>query len=344
MRGGPPAGIVTVIVLLLVLAACGGGTPERISGPTPTPDLTPVTVRVGHVASTQWAPLYVALDRGYFDQLHVKVELQPIRLGQDPVDLVSRGQIDAAVTDFSARMFNGLGSGLKFEVVGSMAAIPADGAAPLELEVAKPLVDHGTVKTLADLKGRKIAIAGGAGSGSGYLASLVLHSAGAGLKDMTVIDLAATDMEEAFTIGSIDAALAPAPYSTSMEQHGVAAAKASPPPGTTWSGVLYGDRLGGSAGLRFFQALVRGARDLVGPARTSDDTLAILSKYTGVGADVLKAVPPYDWDAALRPDASALAGLQSSYRALGLLTYGADLPASRIEDTTYSKRASAALR
>lgn len=303
-----------------------------------------MTVKVGHVASTQWAPLYVAIERGYFQRLNVTVQLQAIRLGQDPVDLVSRGRVDVALTDFGAGVFNGLDAGLGFKVVGSMAAIPSGGTPPVQLEVARPLLDRGIVSALADLKGRKIAIAGGAGSGSGYLASLALQGAGVGLKDMTVIDLAATDMEEAFTIGGIDAALVPAPYSTTMEQHGVASPRAAPPPGTTWSGVLFSASLGGSAGLRFFRALVQGARDLVGPARTSDDTLAILSKYTGIGADVLKAVPPYDWDGALKPDAASLAGLQASYRQVGLLKYGADLPASRIEDTTYSKRAAAGLR
>jgi NitT/TauT family transport system substrate-binding protein len=332
------------VIALLALAACGVSTPERIAAPTATPDLTPVTVKVGHVASTQWAPLYVAIERGYFQRLNVNVQLQAIRLGQDPVDLVSRGQVDVTLTDFSARMFNGLGAGLEVKIVGSMAAIPGAGAPPVQLEVAKPLLDHGQVKTLADLKGRKIAVAGGAGSGSGYLAGLALQAAGVGLRDMTVIDLAATDMEEAFKIGSIDAALAPAPYSTSMEQHGVALPKAAPPSGTTWSGVLFGAKLGGSAGLRFFQALVRAARDLVGSDRSSDDTLAILSKYTGAGADVLKTVPPFDWDAALKPDPAALAGLQASYREVGLLKYGADLPASRIVDTTYSKRAASAIR
>ena len=342
MRGGGPAGIWIALVALVAVAACGGSTPARIAGPTPTPDLTPVTVKVGHVASTQWAPLYVAIERGYFQRLNVNVQLQALRLGQDPVDLISRGQIDVAVTDFDAAVFNGLGGGLSYRIVGSMAAIPTGGTPPVQLEVAKPLLDHGTVKTLADLKGRKIAIDGGAGSGSGYLAGLALQSAGVGLKDMTVIDLAATDMEEAFQIGSIDAALAPAPYSTMMEQHGVAVPKAAPPAGTTWSGVLYGAKLGGSAGLRFFQALVRGARDLTGPDRTSNDTLGIVSKYTGIGPDVLKTVPPYDWDQALKPDTASLAGLQASYRTVGLLKYGADLPASRIVDTTYSKRAASA--
>jgi NitT/TauT family transport system substrate-binding protein len=340
MRGGAPAGI---LVALLALAACGGSTPERLTARTAPQDLTPVTVRVGHVASAQWAPFYIAIDRGYFRRLNVDVQLQAVRLGQDPVELVSRGQVDVAMTDFSAGMFNGLGAGQAFKIVGSMSAIPAGGTPPLELEVARALLDQGRVRTLADLKGRKIAIAGGAGSGSGYLASLALQGAGVGLKDMTVIDLATTDIEEAFTIGGIDAALAPAPYSTSMEQHGVAAPRGAPPAGTTWSGVLYSARLGGSAGLRFFQALVRGARDLVGPARTSDDTLAILSRYTGVAADVLKTVPPYEWDGTLRPDPTALAGLQASYRQVGLLRYRADLPASRIVDMTYSKQAATAL-
>jgi NitT/TauT family transport system substrate-binding protein len=340
MRGGAPAGI---LVALLALTACGGSTPGRIAS-TPTPDLTPVTVRVGHVASTQWAPLYVAIERGYFQRLNVNVQLQAIRLGQDPVDLVSRDAVDVTLSDFSAGMFNGLGAGLHFKVVGSMAAIPPSGAPPVQLEVAKPLVDQGKVRTLADLKGRKIAIDGGSGSGSGYLASLALQGSGVGLQDMTVIDLASTDMEEAFTIGSIDAALAPAPYSASMEQHGVAVPKAAPPAGTTWSGVLYSAKLGGSAGLRFFQALVRAARDLTGPDRKSDDTLAILSKYTGISAEVLKTIPPYDWDPALKPDSTALAGLQASYRAVGLLKYAADLPAPRIMDATYSKRAASALR
>src|SRR5215472_15035238 len=160
MRGGAPAGI---LIALLALTACGVGTPERLAPPTPTPDLTPVTVRVGHEASAQWTPLYVAIERGYFQRLNVDVQLQAVRLGQDPVDLVSRGQVDVAMTDFSVRVFNGLSAGLGFKIVGSMAAIPAGGTPPLQLEVARPLLDQGRVRTLADLRGRRIAIAGGSG-------------------------------------------------------------------------------------------------------------------------------------------------------------------------------------
>jgi NitT/TauT family transport system substrate-binding protein len=335
MRGGG----VIVGGVLCVVAACGGAQP--VSSARAAPDTTPVTVRVGHVASTAYAPLYVAIDRGYFDRLHVKVDLQAIRAGQDPIDLVARGEEDAVVTDLSAGMFNSLASGQRFKVVGSMAAVPADGTTPLVMEVAKPLIDSGRVKTLADLKGRKVAITGGAGSGGGYLTDLVLEKAGVGLQDTTVVDLSAPSMEVAIASTGIDAALVPGPFTTRMEQHGVTLPMGAPPPGSTWSGVLFGSRLGGSAALRFFEGLVRGARDLQGSGRTSDDTLVILAKYTGVTPDVLKSIPPYDWDLDLRPDAATVAAMQATYRKLGLLKYDKDLVVTQYVDATYSRRAAA---
>lgn len=331
-----------VSVLLLLLTACGGGGGSTRIGSAPaTPDTTPVTVRVGHVASPLWAPLYVALDRGYFDRLNVKVALQAVRIGQDPIDLISRGQVDAEVGDFSARMFDGLAGGPKFKVAGALAAIPADGSTPLALEVSRKLTDSGQVKTLADLRGRKIAIAGGAGSGSGYLADAALKKSGLGLKDLTVIDLAAADMETGIASGGIDVALAPGPYTTAMEQHGVAGPMGAPPAGSTWSGVLLGSGLGASAGKRFFEALVRAAHDLRGAARTSDDTVAILARYTGRPADELKTVAPFDWAPNLAPDGRTLTAMQATYRELGLLHYGHDLPDARYVDGSYSKLAAA---
>ena len=330
-------------VLVLALAACGTSAPERLAPVAQTPDLTPVTVKVGHQASTQWAPLYLAIERGYFQRLNVDVQLQTLRLGQDPIALVGRGQLDAVVTDFDVAMFNQLAGGMRFKVAGSMAAIPAEGPPPLVLEVAKPLIDSGQVKTIADLRGRKIAVDGGTGSGAGYMADQVLKKAGIRLKDLTVIDLASASMEPAVSVHSIDVALAPAPFATTMEQHGLMAPIGAPPPGDTWSGVLYAEKLGGSPGQRFFEGLVRGARDMRGPARTSDDTLPILAKYTGLTVDVLRKMPPYDWDGSLRPDAAALAGLQASYREAGLLKYDVDLAPSRLVDTAYSKRAATAV-
>jgi NitT/TauT family transport system substrate-binding protein len=341
MRGGGAI----IAGVLLVAAACGGGPQAQRLVPTATPtlDTTPVTVRVGHVASPLYDPLYLALGRAYFSQLNVTVQLQQVRPGQDLVDLLSRGAFDAAVTDFGAGLFNGLGRGLKYRVVGAMAAVPAAGPSPVALEVSKKLADTGRVKTAADLKGRAIVIEGGAGSGNGYLAGAVLQPAGVSLKDMTVGDLALASMEPAVKSGGVDAALAVAPYSTAMERDGVTVPMGTPAPGSTWSGVVYGPKLSASAGQRFFQALVRASRDLMGPARTSEDTLAILARYTGRSVDELRATPPFDWAANLKPDPAGLAAIQATYRGLGLLHYGADLPPAGFVDDSFSRRAAAAI-
>ncbi len=338
----------SVIVGLVALTACSPVPPPGPAGPaprsTPTPDLTPATVRVGHVPSTQWAPLYMALDRGYFDELNVKVQLQAIRLGQDPGGMVARGEVDAVVTDLSARVFNELASGSSFRIVGSMAAFPADGSAPVGLEVSKELLDDGKVKTLADLKGRNVAIQDGAGSGSGHLVDLMLRKAGISLKDMTVVNLAVSSMAIGFEIHSLDSALVPAYYATGIEQQGLASLLATPPPGTTWSGLLFNSKFTGWTAQRFFDALVRAARDLADTPRASADTLSILTKYTGLSGDVLGSVPQYAWNRALRPDVAAIAGLQSTYRDEGLLGYGADLPAASVIDGSYSRAAPTMVR
>ena len=329
---------------LLALTACSVGPGPRPAGPTPTPDLTPVAVRVGHVASTEWAPLYVALDRGYFSDLNVKVELVAIRLGQRAVDLVERDQVDAVVTDFGADVFNELARGQRFRIVGSMPTFPATGA-PFVLEVAKPLLDSGKVRTIADLKGRNIAIDGGTGSGSGYLVDLALQRGGVRLKDLSpTIDLAAGSMGIGIATGGVNTALMPQPYAASAEQAGLAAPIGTPPPGATWAGLLLNAKLSGWAAQRFVDALARAARDLDGPDGTSDATLAILARYTGLSLDVLRTLPPYTWDRALRPDAAALAGLQATYRSLGLLQYSIDLAPSRISDGSYARQAAAAVR
>jgi NitT/TauT family transport system substrate-binding protein len=55
-----------MIFSLLLLAACG---------PKPTPSLTPVKLTLGYVPDIQFAPLYVAAQRGYFTAAGIQIEL-----------------------------------------------------------------------------------------------------------------------------------------------------------------------------------------------------------------------------------------------------------------------------
>src|SRR5690625_1154113 len=94
----------------------------------------------------------------YFAEEGITIELVPIQSGQDGIPMLPNDQLDVMVAGFSAGMFNALSEGLEFKIVGSMGISPGDpDASPTALEVRQELIDDGTVTSVADLAGRKIA-------------------------------------------------------------------------------------------------------------------------------------------------------------------------------------------
>jgi NitT/TauT family transport system substrate-binding protein len=70
--------LVSLIGLGCMLAACSGGVE-----PTPTAaPLTPITFALGYLHDVQFAPLYVAADKGYFREEGIEIELAPIFEGE----------------------------------------------------------------------------------------------------------------------------------------------------------------------------------------------------------------------------------------------------------------------
>jgi NitT/TauT family transport system substrate-binding protein len=321
--------ILPLLALAALLAACGSdASPQR-----------PVdhTVTVAGPPSTLFAPLYVAQARGYFKQQGITVKMQNVTAGQDAVALVASRKVDAIVGGFSAGMFSALDRGLDFKVVGSMGASTGKDPAPSALMVSR----KAAVKRIADLKGAKIAIAGGPGSAGGYLLASILETDGLDLTDVKVVNVALPDQEQAIKSGAVLAALPPAPFTTSMEADGVATEFASPPAGTTSTGVIYGSEFSESElAQKFFRALVKGAQDLQTESqKRSPETLKILSDYTGQKISVLREVPFYDWDPALAPPTSTLDGMQRAFIAAGLVKYAKPIPDGEFIDASLSQAA-----
>src|SRR5690625_7713002 len=84
------------------LAACG----SAVTGEDPAEggegDSEGGTVRVGHLSSSLFTPLYVADAMGYFAEEGITIELVPIQSGQDGIPMLSNDQLDVMVAGFSA--------------------------------------------------------------------------------------------------------------------------------------------------------------------------------------------------------------------------------------------------
>ncbi|MFJ7205865.1 ABC transporter substrate-binding protein [Streptomyces sp. NPDC098789] len=323
-RGLPVLALTTVSALLAATAACQRASPADAGAAGPVP------VKVAHVPSTLFAPLYVAEAKGYFKDAGLAVELNKVKTGQDAVPLAGTGKVDAVAAGFSAGLFNAMAKGVEVKVAASMGGSTGEHPSPTTLEVSRRLADSGELARPEDLRGRKVAVAGGGGAAGGYQLAATLRQAGLTVKDVTVVNVAIPDMKNALANGGVDAAMAPAPFTTAMEADGTAKALAVPPRGTTASGLVLGSAFDGTPGAaKFLTALRRAAADLQGDGAKSEEVLAALSRATGQSVEVLRATPPYRWTPDLAPDTAELTAQQQAYATAGLLD-SAPLPADRL--------------
>src|SRR5690625_6405830 len=79
------------------------------------------TITLGVASLPIFAPVFVADEKGYFEDRGLDVELEFVQTGQDAIPLLSSGQMDGLAAGFSAGVFSGLDEGLEFRIVGSMA-------------------------------------------------------------------------------------------------------------------------------------------------------------------------------------------------------------------------------
>ena len=302
---------------------------------------------MAHAPSVLFAPLYVAIEKGYLGSQGIRVQLETVAAGQDAMAMAANNQLDVVVAGFSAATFNAIDRGLELRIVSSMGQQARQGY-PSALMVRKELLDSGQVKEIKDLKGRKIAMSGGVGAAGSYWVAVKLRSAGLSLKDVEVVNIGFPDMVQAFKQGAIDAALPPAPFTNQIIRDGSAdyfGGQLSP--GASAVGTVYGSGfIKGPEewGRRFMIALVKGSRDLQGGRIKSDEILRILSNYTNTPLDTLKTMDPYDFDPDLKLDVATLTDMQQVFIDEGILKFASPIGPEKWADDSFIKYAVSQLR
>ena len=202
-------GLSIAIILASLLAACGntGGTTNtgaasaspaaasESSSPAAEggPDLSKVTLNIGQ---TGWENLKIGFKEAGLDDTPYKIEFSVFQGGNLQLEAMAGGHLDVALTSeipplFAAQAANG----------GNFKIIAIQKSSTLQQELLIP--KGSTVKSVADLKGKKVAYV--SSTTAHYFLLKMLEEAGLSWTDIEPVALSTSDGLSALIGGSVDA-------------------------------------------------------------------------------------------------------------------------------------------
>lgn len=153
-----------------------------------------VTVLLDWFVNPDHAPLFVALERGYFADQGLDVEFIAPANPNDPPKLVAAGRADIAVT-YQPQLHMQVDKGLPLVRIATLVATPLTSLVVLE---------DGPIKSIADLKGKTIGYSVGGFETS--LLKVMLESGGNKLSDVKLVNVNFSLSPSLFS-GQVDAVI-----------------------------------------------------------------------------------------------------------------------------------------
>ena len=248
-------------------------------------------VTIGMVNAVSDGTLFIAQDKGYFAQEGIEAEFIEFDTGAKMVAPMGAGQLDVGGGAASAGLYNAVDRGIRIKLVADKAT-NVKGAPFQFFMVRKALLDSGEVRSLKDMKGRKVAITGAGGSDASVL-NEAMKSAGLTYGDVEKIYLGFPQHAPAFQNGAIDGSITTEPTSTNILKLGAAGILTGNDafyPNAQTATIMFSNDFAEKrkdVALRFMKAYLRAARDfndalvggkLQGPG--GDELVAILAKHT----------------------------------------------------------------
>ena len=306
-------------VVTLALAGCGGA-----AGTSGSSDKADGQQEISFVYSpyADYAPFFLAQDKGYFEKAGVKVKMIPKGgTSGETYQQVSTGNVTAGGASWGAGLFNATNAGATMSVIASVSKIPTSGKNPAPFLFRK----GSGVKSIADLKGKKVGIPGPGGFGL-YSVYLALKSGGLSLKDVQLVNISTSDTPAAFANGSVDAAWTIEPMASKLESEGIAEDLLSVDyqAGTELGTLVFNTDFTNKHQdqvVKFTAAYLHAAKELKDGGWQDADNQKIISKYTTLPVETLKSIGLTNQDPTGEIDFDNVRLQEDFFREQGTLDY-----------------------
>lgn len=255
------------------------------------------SVKVGVSPATSTAGVFIALERGYFAEAKLAVDLKVFAASTAPmIPLLAKGELDVGGGNLTAGLFVAGEQGIELKMVADKGSV-RENADYIKLLVRSDLVTSGRYKTFKDLKGMKVAVTAMGGSSQEAAFARFLEKGQLTPKDVEFLKFSYSDANKAFQAKSIDATVTIEPYVTEAIRGGFAKAVAgvySVHPNQQSAALFYSPQFAADrkdVAVRFMAAYIRGVRDYNAAFFGVRDpvkfkaAVEILKKYTNVTDD-----------------------------------------------------------
>jgi NitT/TauT family transport system substrate-binding protein len=296
-------------------------------------------ITIAVVPSVPGGTTYVALDKGYFRDAGLDVDIERIDSLGKAVAFLATNQMQVAQGGINAGFYNAVAQGLP--VVLALES----GSSPTYHQIIVRVDLKDQIRNPADLKGRTVGLSS-PGSTSMYEVASVLASAKLGLKDIDAKNLAFSQMAAAMANGALDAAMEVAPFTERIVEQKIGVPWVDPDdyihplPMSSVGYIVNTDwaRQNAESARKLFVALARAGRDYCqayhhGPNRA--EIIDIFLKYRiGTDRDLLDRMA---WQARTPNgefNIASIVDMQSFFQREG--TIDKTSPADKLVDPSYA--------
>ncbi|WP_315773208.1 MULTISPECIES: ABC transporter substrate-binding protein [unclassified Bradyrhizobium] len=174
-------------------------------------------LRIGVLRLSSSAPVFIALDKGYFREAGLDVELKFFDAAQPIAVATATGDVDVGVTAFTAGLYNLAGKGALKIIAGMSRDRPGF---PLIGYFASNKAYEAGLKAPKDIAGKRVAMTQ-VGSSFHYSVGLLADKYGFKLADVKIVPLQSmSNMSAAIKGETVDAALMPVSVARKLMEEG----------------------------------------------------------------------------------------------------------------------------